>query len=92
VLKRRESFADTCTRRTPTTESNQAQDLPDEPPSTPRSQSKNGRARDDDGEGSMRVHTVEHGLAAHLQWGVDNVIVEMDATNHRARRKRGKRM
>src|SRR6266403_597343 len=31
------------------------------------------------GEGSMRVHTVEHVLAALSAMGVDNVIVEMDA-------------
>src|SRR5437899_11360711 len=31
------------------------------------------------GEGSMRVHTVEHVLAALSAMGVDNAIVEMDA-------------
>ena len=31
------------------------------------------------GEGSVRVHTVEHVLAAHSGMGVDNAIVEMDA-------------
>src|SRR5437773_6849560 len=31
------------------------------------------------GEGSMRVHTVEHVLAALWAMGVDNAIVEMDA-------------
>src|SRR5438128_6547184 len=31
------------------------------------------------GEGSVRVHTVEHVLAALSAMGVDNVIVEMDA-------------
>jgi UDP-3-O-[3-hydroxymyristoyl] N-acetylglucosamine deacetylase / 3-hydroxyacyl-[acyl-carrier-protein] dehydratase len=31
------------------------------------------------GEGSVRVHTVEHILAALLAMGVDNAIVEMDA-------------
>jgi UDP-3-O-[3-hydroxymyristoyl] N-acetylglucosamine deacetylase/3-hydroxyacyl-[acyl-carrier-protein] dehydratase len=31
------------------------------------------------GEGPMRVHTVEHVLAALLAMGVDNAIVEMDA-------------
>src|SRR5437764_14682484 len=31
------------------------------------------------GEGSMRVHTVEHILAALWAMGVDNAIVEMDA-------------
>src|SRR6266481_5549221 len=31
------------------------------------------------GEGSMRVHTVEHVLAALCALGVDNAIVEMDA-------------
>ncbi len=31
------------------------------------------------GEGSMRVHTVEHVLAALCAMGVDNAIVEMDA-------------
>src|SRR5205085_3309199 len=31
------------------------------------------------GEGAMRVHTVEHVLAALVGMGVDNAIVEMDA-------------
>src|SRR5207245_10549558 len=31
------------------------------------------------GEGSVRVHTVEHVLAALSAMGVDNAIVEMDA-------------
>src|SRR3982750_1045393 len=31
------------------------------------------------GEGSVRVHTVEHVLAALAAMGVDNAIVEMDA-------------
>src|ERR1700687_503506 len=31
------------------------------------------------GEGSVRVHTVEHVLAALWAMGVDNAIVEMDA-------------
>src|SRR5216117_4410586 len=31
------------------------------------------------GEGSMRVHTVEHVLAALWAMGVDNAVVEMDA-------------
>ena len=31
------------------------------------------------GEGSMRVHTVEHVLAALSAMGVDNAVVEMDA-------------
>src|SRR6266704_3425161 len=31
------------------------------------------------GEGSMRVHTVEHALAALWAMGVDNAILEMDA-------------
>src|ERR1700676_967676 len=31
------------------------------------------------GEGSVRVHTVEHVLAALFAMGVDNAIVEMDA-------------
>src|SRR6266480_7070032 len=31
------------------------------------------------GEGAMRVHTVEHVLAALSAMGVDNAIVEMDA-------------
>src|SRR4029077_8997634 len=31
------------------------------------------------GEGSVRVHTVEHVLAALSGMGVDNAIVEMDA-------------
>src|SRR5437773_6764540 len=31
------------------------------------------------GEGAVRVHTVEHELAALLAMGVDNAIVEMDA-------------
>src|ERR1044072_7604318 len=31
------------------------------------------------GEGSMRVHTVEHVLSALAALGVDNAIVEMDA-------------
>src|SRR5215475_5708550 len=31
------------------------------------------------GEGSVRVHTVEHVLAALCAMGVDNAIVEMDA-------------
>src|SRR6202023_4437835 len=33
------------------------------------------------GEGSMRVHTVEHVLAALSAMGVDNAIVERDANN-----------
>src|SRR3954470_2277902 len=32
------------------------------------------------GEGSMRVHTVEHVLSALSAMGVDNAIVEMDAS------------
>jgi len=32
------------------------------------------------GEGSMRVHTVEHVLAALSGLGVDNAMIEMDAT------------
>src|SRR5689334_15160018 len=31
------------------------------------------------GEGSVRVHTVEHGLAALWAMGVDNAVIEMDA-------------
>src|SRR6266550_3857114 len=31
------------------------------------------------GEGSVRVHTVEHVLAALSAMGIDNAIVEMDA-------------
>src|SRR5919205_1776184 len=31
------------------------------------------------GEGSVRVHTVEHVLAALIGMGVDNAIIEMDA-------------
>ena len=31
------------------------------------------------GEGSMRVHTVEHVLSALFALGVDNAVVEMDA-------------
>ncbi|HEY6205678.1 MAG TPA: UDP-3-O-acyl-N-acetylglucosamine deacetylase, partial [Chthoniobacterales bacterium] len=31
------------------------------------------------GEGSVRVHTVEHVLAALAGMGVDNAIIEMDA-------------
>src|SRR2546430_11558551 len=31
------------------------------------------------GEGSVRVHTIEHALAALSAMGVDNAIVEMDA-------------
>src|SRR6202040_773745 len=31
------------------------------------------------GEGSLRVHTVEHVLSALSAMGVDNVIIEMDA-------------
>src|SRR3989442_2080297 len=31
------------------------------------------------GEGSVRVHTVEHVLAAFFAMGIDNAVVEMDA-------------
>src|SRR5213592_4073772 len=31
------------------------------------------------GEGSIRVHTVEHVLSALVAMGVDNAVVEMDA-------------
>jgi UDP-3-O-acyl N-acetylglycosamine deacetylase len=37
------------------------------------------------GEGSVRVHTVEHILSALSAMGVDNAIVEMDANRRRQR-------
>src|SRR5438046_4470333 len=40
------------------------------------------------GEGSVRLHTVEHVLAALWAMGVDNAILEMDATEQRLTQRR----
>src|SRR5947209_4335152 len=55
-------------------------DLPDEPTIDARVDNlKTVERATTIGEGSMRVHTVEHVLAALSAMGVDNAIVEMDA-------------
>src|ERR1700675_4009313 len=55
-------------------------DLPDEPTIDARIDNlKTVERATTIGEGSMRVHTVEHVLAALSAMGVDNAIVEMDA-------------
>src|ERR1700704_5199274 len=55
-------------------------DLPDEPTIDARIENlKTVERATTIGEGSMRVHTVEHVLSALSAMGVDNAIVEMDA-------------
>src|SRR5213076_2889515 len=55
-------------------------DLPDEPTIDAKNDNlKMVERAPTIGEGSMRVHTVEHVLAALSAMGVDNAIVEMDA-------------
>src|SRR5204862_7920575 len=55
-------------------------DLPDEPTIDARVENlKTVERATTIGEGSVRVHTVEHVLAALWAMGVDNAVVEMDA-------------